>query len=461
MGSSLIPVADRDTQPASTLRPRSPDAIDPEERKPALVSRLRIIWAQRSFIVRTTMLGLVLATALAFLIPKRYQATARLMPPDNRSAPGMLAGMRLEGSLRNAGAELMGLKTPGALFVAILQSRSVKDRVITRFDLRRVYGMRRWEDARLRLAASTSVSEDRKSGVITIQVTDRSPQRAAEMAANYVEELDRLVVQLTTSAAHRERVFLEGRLEGVERDLRDAEQEFSRFASQNTAIDIKEQSKATVEAAARLEGQLIASEAELQGLREIYTDSNVRVRSVAARISELRRQLQRLGAGDQSARGAESLYPSIRQLPLLGVGYADLYRRTKVQEAVFETLTREYEMAKVEEAKETPSVKVLDPALVPERKSYPPRLAIMAMGTAFALAASVVWVLAGARWQKLDPGNPAKCFVREVSADVETQFAVVRASVRAKLPNRTKKDADALSGATGAAPLAASETHRS
>ncbi len=435
MGTSLISTAvdcAGDPRTESPQQPADGNPPDVNRSKASRIAGVRTVWVQRGFVVRTTLLGLVLATALAFLLPKRYQATTRLMPPDNRSAPAMLAGMQLEGSLRSAGAELMGLKTPSALFVAILQSRSVADRVITRFDLRRVYRVWQWEDARLRLAANTRVAEDRKSGVVNIQVTDRSPERAAQMAEAYVEELNRLVVQLTTSAAHRERVFLEGRLENVEHDLRSAEQEFSRFASQNTAIDIKEQGKATVEAAARLEGQLIASEAELQGLRQIYTDSNVRVRSVAARIAELRHQLQRLGAGEKAPGGAQSLYPSIRQLPLLGVGYADLYRRTRVQEAVFETLTREYELAKVEEAKEIPSVKVLDAALIPEKKSYPPRLAIMALGTALALAASIAWVLARARWQSLDPGNPARNLAREISVDLQSEFATLRASLRVR-----------------------------
>ena len=122
-----------------------------------------------------------------------------------------------------------------------------------------------------------------------------------------------------------------------------------------------------VEAAATLQGQLIAAESELQGLKQIYTDSNPRVRSLNARVDELKRQLDKLGGKGESMTEAsdqpgDSLYPSIRKLPLLGVTYADLYRRTMIQEAVLETLTKEYEIAKVQEAKEIPTVKVLDAA---------------------------------------------------------------------------------------------------
>ena len=237
-------------------------------------------------------------------------------------------------------------------------------------------------DVRKDLAERTEISVDRKSQIITFIVTDRDAKRAAAMGQAYVEELNRLVAELSTSSARRERLFLEGRLQSVSRDLEQSEKDFSQFASKNTAIDIKEQGKAMVEAAAVLQGQLIAAESEYEGLKQIYTDNNVRVRSVKARIDELRRQLEKLGGKGESAttvsdQPGESLYPSIRKLPLLGVKYADLYRQTKIQEAVLETLTKEYELAKVEEAKEIPTVKVLDVANIPDKKSFPPRLSIM------------------------------------------------------------------------------------
>src|SRR5208283_1607650 len=239
-----------------------------------------------------------------------------------------------------------------------------------------VYGARRMEDARRSLAACTDVSVDRKSQIITITVTDTSPPRAAAMAQAYVEELNRTLSKVSASSARRERIFLEGRLQAVNQDLEAAEKAFSQFASKNTAIDIKEQGKAMVEAAATLQGQLIAARSELEGLRQIYTDRNVRVRSVQARVAELENQLKIVGGKDESnslekVAPGDSLYPSIRKLPMLGVPYADLYRQTKVEEAVFETLTQEYELAKVQEAKEIPTVKVLDSPNLPEKKSFP------------------------------------------------------------------------------------------
>jgi uncharacterized protein involved in exopolysaccharide biosynthesis len=410
---------------------------DPTEQKVArerTVARLRLLWNCRKFLVRITGAGLLLAGAIAFLIPKRYESTTRLMPPDSQSGSSMamLAGLanRVGGSLAAVGGDALGLKSTGVLFVGILESRTVRGDLIKRLDLRRVYGTRGWEGAQSELARNTAISEDRKSGIITIRVTDQSPQQAAAMAAEYVEELNRVVSLLSTSAAHREREFLEDRLKAVQQDLEAAEKEFSQFASKNTAIDIKEQGRAMVEAAATLQGQLIAAESELEGLKQIYTNNNVRVRSVRARIAELQHQLEKLGGKGESSSSlasapGDSFYPSIRKLPLLGVTYADLYRRTRIQEAVFETLTQEYELAKVEEAKEIPSVKVLDPANVPERKSFPPRLLIAFLGGCVALVGGIAWSFGQAGWQNVDPQDPRKVLAREVFETARDRLALV------------------------------------
>jgi capsule polysaccharide export protein KpsE/RkpR len=392
------------------------------------VARLRLLWDQRRLLWRVTAYGLVAFTLIAFLIPKRYESTARLMPPDTQSSSSlaMMAALSARtGGLGGFAGDLLGLKGSGALFVDILRSRTVQDRLIEGFDLKEVYGIRVSEDARRRLSEDTSISEDRKSGIITITVTDKDPQRATAMAQAYVGELNRLVAEVSTSAARRERVFLEERLKVVKQELDQAAREFSVFASKNTAIDIKEQGRAMVEAAATLAGQLIAAQTELEGLRQVYSDNNVRVRAARARIAELQRQLEKLGGTDASITagnpGGDLLYPSIRKLPLLGVTYADLFRRTKIAEAVYETLTQQFELAKVQEAKETPSVKVLDAANLPEKKSFPPRLVIMFLGTFFAFAFGAVWILARARWAEIDSQDAGKIFAQEIFTTLKAQ----------------------------------------
>jgi uncharacterized protein involved in exopolysaccharide biosynthesis len=419
-------------QPVPELPEKGFPVYSPEpgtrESSQKVLASLGLVWERRRLLFRVVLYALLASTAAAFLIPARYESTARLMPPDNQSASSLAAASAAmsgaAGGLGGITGDFLGLKNTSDIFVGILGSRTVQDKLIQQFDLKKLYWDRRMEDARKDLANHTGIFVDRKSQIISITVTDKSPQRAAAMGQAYVEELNRLVAELSTSSARRERIFLEGRLQAVSQDLEAAEKNFSQFASKNTAIDVKEQGKAMVEAAATLQGQLIAAESELQGLKQIYTDNNVRVRSVKARIDELKRQLEKLGGKGESmtevsGQQSDSLYPSIRKLPLLGVMYADLYRRTKIQEVVLETLTKEYEMAKVQEAKEIPTVKVLDVANIPDKKAFPPRLLIMFLGTLLGSCFGVLFVLGSESWNAIDPQDPGKRFAKEVWVDLK------------------------------------------
>jgi capsule polysaccharide export protein KpsE/RkpR len=240
------------------------------------------------------------------------------------------------------------------------------------------------------------------------------------MAGAYVEELDKLVSRLSTSSARRERIFLEERLKGVQQDLDAAARELSEFSSRNVTFDMQGQGKTMVDAAAKLQGELIVAESELAGLKPIYADNNVRVRSARARIAELGRQLRKLGGAgervDDADLKADQLYPSLRKLPLLAVAYYDLYRRVKVQETTYEILTKQCELAKVQEAREIPTVKVLDPPDMPEQKSFPPRKLIILFGTLLALIGGIVWTVGNGVWRQTDDAQPAKAVLREIWA---------------------------------------------
>jgi uncharacterized protein involved in exopolysaccharide biosynthesis len=396
---------------------------DLREARERTVARMRVLWTKRRFLMRTAAWGLVAATVIAFLIPKKYQATARLMPPDEASGTGssILAALsgRVGNSLTSVAQDMLKTKTTGDLFMGILKSDVVEDDLIKKFNLQKLYWDRYIEDARKDLADHTEISADPKSGIISVIVTDHNPKRAAAMAQEYVDKLNWVVTSQSTSKAHRERVFLDQRLQEVKSDLEASEKRFSEFASQKDAIDIPTQGKAMVGAAAELQGQLIAAESELQGLRQIYTDNNSRVRSLQARVSELRDSLDRIGGTNTTGnRSTTEPYPSLRELPLLGVTYADLLRRTKVEEAVFATLTQEDELAKVEEAKEIPSVKLLDPPEVPQEKSFPPRPLIMILGTMLGVVFGAAWILGNSAWNAVTPDDPRKSLTIEVWSDV-------------------------------------------
>ena len=308
-----------------------------------------MLWHYRRFLLKCAATGLVAATILAFVIPKEYKSTVQLMPPDSPAVASagwmaMVAGAAMPPALANAANGVLGNRDRTRCSSSgILNSRTVQDDLIDRFDLRREYHVKLYLDAR-KLTARTSIDDDKKTNNLSITVTDRDPQRARNIAAAYVDELDKLVAKVSTSSARRERIFLEERLKTIKVELDASSRELSQFSSRNATFDPPTaQARSMLDAAGRLQGELTAAESELRGLEAIYSDDNVRVRSLRARTEELRRQLRKMtkrnseGGGDLSSG---ELSPSIRKLPLLAAAYSELYRRAKVQETVFE-LTRQ------------------------------------------------------------------------------------------------------------------------
>jgi capsule polysaccharide export protein KpsE/RkpR len=332
-------------------------------------------------------------------------------------------------------ASLLGAKTPGAFYVEVLKSRTVQDRLINRFDLRARYRKSTYFEARKKLAKFTDIEEDKKSGVITLTVTDYEPKMAAQIANAYVDELNRLAVDLNTSSAHRERQFLEERLATAKQDLARASAALSQFTSKNSMVDPQNEGRAVMDAAARMQGELIASETELKGLQQIYSDDNIRVRTLKARIAELQSQVKKIvgqnnDTSSQDTVGWSAPYPSMHTLPGLGSRYAELYREAKIQEAVYAFVTQQFEMAKIQEAKELPIVRVMDTGVASEKRSSPIRSLIVAGSVfgAFLLACS--WVVGKYRWQQI----PADDSYRLLAADVAVEFR----SLFAKLQRRNR-----------------------
>jgi capsule polysaccharide export protein KpsE/RkpR len=375
------------------------------------------LWLQRGRIARWAALAFLLSIVAAWRLPK-YESTTQIMPPDSGSGGSGLAALvpalaKSPGLIGMAG-DMMGLKSTGAIFSKVLESRTVEDHLIQRFDLRSKYGMDYWEDARAKLASRTTVAEDKKSGIIAISVRDRDPELAKDLANAYVDELGLVMAKVSTSAARRERMFIEQRLEDENKNLQDAEQQFSQFASKNMALDVPEQTKVTVEAAARLQGELIAARAQLEGLKQSYTDENIRVKSVQAHVNELERDLAKINSGRVSnVQDPTTPYPSVKNLPLLGVQWANLYRNSKIRETVVEMLTQQYEMARIQEAKEIPQVKVLDPASHPEKKR-PSWLVIIVAGTFLGMLLASLGYFLKLWWERWDQDDPRRMFISQV-----------------------------------------------
>lgn len=365
-----------------------------------------------------TLVGGLISGVLTFKLCK-YEATAQIMPPDSSSAGGMgalalPALVKAPGLAGLAGlaGDLLGAKSTGALFAKVLQSRTVEDSLIQQFDLRKRFRLEYWEDARAKLQSRTAITEDKKSGVISVSVRDRNPEFAAQVANAYVTELDHVMLQVATSAARRERLFIEQRLGEEKKVLDDAEQRFSKFASNSMALDIPQQTRVMVESAARLQGELIAARSELEGVRQIYTSENTRVRTLQARVDELQRALDRINTGAESNAPVNSSnpYPSVKKLPVVGLQWEDLYRNTKIHETVYELLTQQYEVARIQEAREIPTVKVLDAAVVPERRHPAPGLVII-VGCILAFFLACLGQVLRYSWENWDPRDPRRIFI--------------------------------------------------
>lgn len=404
-----------------------------------------LMWNKRRFLIRLTLAGLALATAIAFLLPKWYTATTRLMPPSYGTSselamalPALASGGSGSGGLTGAGSSitalagrLLGLNSSGDIYIGVLQSRTIEDHIIQKFGLMKLYHATYPSDARKKLADLTTIKSDPNTGIVTIAVQDKSPKRAAAMARTYVTELNKVLARVNTSSAHRERVFLQQRLAKLRIKMKADAEAFSEFSSKNAAINIPAQAKAMVTAAADLQAQMIAAQAQLHGLEQIYTSNNVSVQQMKAVVAELQNQINKFGGKNVTpATGStlsnNELYPSVRQLPLLGVKYLDLYRENKIDNAVYVLLTKEYEIARLEEARDLPTAEVLDPPVVPKKKSSPHRLLIMLGGMfgTFLLGAS--WIVGKASWQRVDPQEPWKMLGREVYATCKKHPAVVR-----------------------------------
>jgi uncharacterized protein involved in exopolysaccharide biosynthesis len=384
-----------------------------------LLRVVRLFWQRRRLLASIIALGVITSVAVAFTTASWYQSTLTLMPPDNQSSlETKLAALGGAGGMESFGG-LLAMHTTGAQFINILRSRTVMDQIIESLDLKKVYGVRRGVDARYLLGANTDISEDRKSGVIVITVTNHDPRIAQAIASAYVEGLDHLVSDLSTSAAHRERVFIEERLKVVKRELDEDARHLSEFSSKTAMLNLQEQGRVMLSSAATLRDQIAATESELKGLEQIYTPSNSRIRVLRARIEALKQDLNQLSgqngdSRDTSTQEGNASYPSIRELPALGTTYQDLSQRLRMQEGVYEALTKQYELAKVEEAKEIPSVRTLDPPNLPEQKSGPSRRLIIYLGTTVSALLGCALILLLSAWAQIDPEDPRKIFAHEI-----------------------------------------------
>ncbi len=356
---------------------------------------------RRATVARAVLITALVSIVAVSLIPAEYTAEAVILTPQEAqsslSAMAQLAGAGpgLSGLSLLSG---FGLRTPSDLYVGIMKSRTITDALIKRFNLKQVYGNKYFQDARKHLARKTSVKAG-KDTLIRIQVDDRDPKRAAQLANAYVEELSNRNSTVALTEASQRRLFFEKQV-AKEKELLAAAEDALRNTQQVTGLIVPSgQAEALIRSASQLNAEILNRQAQLAGMRAYVTDDNPRFQAVQRELGSLRSELANLENGEQVAGAPEV---PVGKLPQAGLEYLRKYRDVKYHEQLYEALAKQYEAARLDEAKAAPLVQVIDSAVVPERKSWPPRLLIIVLSSVLAALCSSFWILISSKPRQLN-----------------------------------------------------------
>lgn len=351
-----------------TVTPPPPPTEPHAEDEISLLDILQVIAENlRLLVVAPILLGL-LALGVCFYITPIFTANTKFLPPQQQqsAAASMLQSLGSLGSLAGATA---GLKNPSDQYVAFLKTRSVQDALIKRFDLQERYQQKYLESTRGALEKNSNISAG-KDNIITIQVDDRDPKIAADLANAYVDELSNLLNRLAVTEAQQRRLFFEKQLVDTKNKLAEAEKALA--ASGISAAALNANPTIALEGPARLKAQATAQEVKLSAMRSYLTESAPEFKQALSELTALRAQLakaEKEQSNSQPSGGSND--------------YINKYREYKYQETLFELFTRQFEIAKVDESREGAIIQVIDAALPPETKSRP-RRALVAMATTVA-----------------------------------------------------------------------------
>jgi uncharacterized protein involved in exopolysaccharide biosynthesis len=340
------------------------------------VDYARVVWRQRGMVAGIVALVLLATLIVGLISPRIYESTASVIAP--KEGGGQILGVLGGGGLLQQLASTLPSMTPNRdLLVSVLKSRTMLQSVVERFKLQEYYRTRYLEDAINRLRNITTISVSRE-GAVFVKVEDTNPAQAAAIANFYIQQLDKLVTRYGVGEAGRQRGFLTEQLAQAKVVLDSAEEALRRFQERNRAIVLQEQTRGAIEAAARLKGEIVAAQVQLQVMRSFATDANPDIMSLRRRIDEMNRQLGQMQYGDGATNkptdGAgdrrDFSVPFVR-VPELGLELVRLTRDVRVQETVVGLLTQQLEQARINEARDLPVVQVLDQAVAAERPSKP------------------------------------------------------------------------------------------
>lgn len=351
------------------------DAGDDEADGLHLLDLLAIFARQRKIMVVVPVLTTIAAVATALLMKPVYQSTAVILPPQQASSAASMMLAQL-GGLAGAAGGLAGLKNPNDLYIGMLQSRTVADQLITKFKLTERYDDKELDDVRKKLAAKSSFGNG-KDGMIRIAVEEEDPRLATDMANAYVDQLVELTRTLAVTEASRRRLFFEGQLKMAKEQLSNAEIAMRKMQETTGMLQLDGQVRGIIANEAQLQGMIAAKEVQLGAMRSFATANNPAYVRVQEELRGLTAQLAKLKKGQNSGDAGDVMVPT-GKIPEVGVEYIRSLRDVKYSETMFEMMAKQYELAKIDESKDSSAIQLLDAAVVPEKK-IKPKLSVMVL----------------------------------------------------------------------------------
>lgn len=346
------------------------------------VDMLIVVAKYKKPIALVTMAAAVLSIVVSIILPNEYRGTTKVLPPQQTQSSAAALLSQLGGIAGAAAAGAAGLKNPNDLYMGMLKSRTVADHLIARFNLMKVYETNSMENARKILESNTTITSG-KDGLITIDVEDRDKKLVAPMANAYVTELFGLMKTLAVTDASQRRLFYERQLQSTKDNLANAELALKKTMDSGGVVSVDAESRAILETVARLKAQASAKEIQLSSMSAFLTPNNPEYRRAEEELASLRAELAKL----ENGRGASA----DRVASETGLGNIKLLRELKYQQMLYEVLAKQYEVARIDEAKDPSVIQVLDPAVEPERKAKPRRALIVILTTTLALLGATAW----------------------------------------------------------------------
>lgn len=350
-----------------------------------IIDYLIIISKYSRMIMTVFFISGILSFALAFSLPFTYKSTAKILPPQqDNSLMGLMLGS-MGGGFSSFAGDFLGRGTPADMYVGILNTEAIKDKIIDRYHLIKEYEQKNRIDTYKLMDNKIDISSGKKDGIISISVEDKDPVRSAAIANSYVDELSNLLTRINTTSSQQNRVFLEERLAKTKADLITAENNLKNFQLKHKVIDVPEQTKGAIQQIAEMSAQRVLEEVKLASLRRTLTDSSQEVKSQLAVVNNIKSQLAHMEGKKEG-----NTIPTIGSVPSLGQEYLDIFRQLKIQETLFELISKQLEVAKLNESKTITPIQIIQKATVPDKKYKPKRLSIIVALTFFSSLIAVL-----------------------------------------------------------------------